>query len=515
MQDWDIRCDVVVVGSGGGALAGAYTAAANGLDTVVLEKTALFGGTSSYSGASLWLPGSVVQERAGLDDSTDNARTYLRALLGDAEADRQDAYVTTAPAVVEFLERDPHLEFEYQPFPDYFDAPGRMDAGRSIIPVDLPSEAAGEVRELVRPAPIVDRAGQLHPDETLIAGRALIGRLLLALRGTRRADLRARTSVTRLMTEDDRVVGVEATDADGRTLRVRAERGVLLAAGGIEGSEEMRAAHGTPGKSQWSMGPAGANTGDMIRAAVALGADTALLDQAWFCPGVELPDDSGAFMVCVRGGILVDATGNRYLNASLPYDRFGREMIARGESALPSYLIFDSSEGGPVLPAMSIPEASADDHFAAGTWVSAETIEELAAKIGVDAATLRASVERFNGFAERGVDEDFGRGGDPYDTFFCPPRELPNVALPPIATGPFYAARIVLSDLGTKGGVRTDADARVLTADGSPIEGLYAAGNTSASVSGAIYPGPGVPLGTAMTFSYRAVHHMLGSDLLR
>lgn len=114
MQDWDIRCDVVVVGSGGGALTGAYTAAANGLDTVVLEKTAVFGGTSSYSSASLWLPGSVVQKRAGLDDSTDKARTYLRTLLGDTGADRQEAYVTTAPEVVDFLERDPHLEFEVQ-----------------------------------------------------------------------------------------------------------------------------------------------------------------------------------------------------------------------------------------------------------------------------------------------------------------------------------------------------------------------------------------------------------------
>ncbi|MBD0862567.1 FAD-binding protein [Gordonia sp. zg691] len=510
MQDWDLRCDVLVIGSGGGALTGAYTAAANGLDTVVVEKTALFGGTSSYSGASIWLPGTVVQERAGLDDSTEKARTYLRALLGDAELDRQEAYVTTAPEVVNFLERDPNLEFEYQPFPDYFDAPGRMDAGRSINPLDLPAETVGPLRERVRPAPIVDRAGRSHPDETLVAGRALIGRLLLALEGTGRADLRTETAARKLLTDDGRVVGVEAVTSAGETLRIRADHGVLLAAGGIEGSDEMRTANGTPGRAEWSMGPRGANTGDMIAAAVEIGAGTALLDQAWFCPGVELPDGSGAFMVCVRGGILVDAAGRRYLNESLPYDQFGRAMIAHGtEAALPSYLIFDSSEGGPVLPAMSIPEVPADEHLAAGTWVCADTIAALAEKIGIDPDALSDTVERFNGFAQRGVDEDFHRGEDPYDTFFCPPSDRPNPALGRVATGPFYAARIILSDLGTKGGVTTDADARVLREDGTAIEGLYAAGNTSASLSGAIYPGPGVPLGTAMTFSYRAVRHML------
>lgn len=514
MQDWTIRCDVLVVGSGGGALTGAYTAAATGLDTVVLEKTDVFGGTSSYSGASIWLPGTAVQERAGLDDSTEKARTYLRSVVGDFELDRQEAYVTTAPAVVDFLERDPNIEFEWRPFPDYYKAPGRMESGRSINPLDLPSAEIGYLRDLVRPEPHIDRAGQKHPEMTLIGGRALIGRLLLALQGTGRADLRTRTGARQILTEGDRVVGVEAVTADGEILRIRAQRGVLLAAGGIEGNAELRSANHTPGNARWSMGPPGANTGDLIRAAVDVGADTALLDEAWWCPGVEMPDGSGAFMVGVRGGILVDTTGNRYLNESLPYDQFGRAMIERGaDTAIPSHLIFDSIEGGPVLPAIVIPEVSADEHLDAGTWVQADTIEELAEKIGVPADALLYSVERFNDAANRGVDEEFHRGEDPYDTFFCPPSaERPNAALRPISTGPYYAARIVLSDLGAKGGVRTDADARVLRKDGTVIEGLYAAGNTSASLSGSFYPGPGVPLGTAMTFSYRATQHMATSS---
>lgn len=510
MQDWTTECDVLVVGSGGGALTGAYTAASQGLRTLVLEKTPLFGGTSAYSGAAVWLPGTAVQERAGIGDSTDKARTYLRAVVGDEEIDRQEAYVTTAPEVVDLLERDPHIEFEWRAFPDYYKAPGRMDYGRAINPLDLPGDEVGELREVIRPEADVDRAGEPHPEGTLNGGRALIGRLLMALYGTGHAELRTETAARSLIVEDGRVVGVLATDAAGETIRIRATRGVLLAAGGIEGSAALRTENGTPGRAEWSMGPRGANTGDLLQAAVEVGADTALLDEAWWCPGVELPDGSGAFMVGVRGGILVDSSGERYLNESLPYDQFGRAMIEHGSAG--SYLVFDSKEGGPVLPAISIPQISAEKHHAAGTWVSADTIEELAEKIGVPADALRRTVEQFNDFAKHGVDEAFHRGEDPYDNFFCPPGTgadaPPNPALSPVAQGPFHAARIVLSDLGTKGGVRTDADARVLRADGSPIDGLYAAGNTSASLSGRFYPGPGVPLGTAMVFSYRAVQHM-------
>jgi 3-oxosteroid 1-dehydrogenase len=251
-----------------------------------------------------------------------------------------------------------------------------------------------------------------------------------------------------------------------------------------------------------------------VNAAVDIGAATDLLDEAWWCPGVEMPDGRGAFMVGLRGGIVVDAQGERYLNESLPYDQFGRAMIARDKAtpAIPSYLVFDSREGEGVLPAISVPEATAADHLSAGTWVKADTIDALATAIGVPAANLSATVARFNDFAKRGTDEDFTRGEDLYDLFFCPPSDsddAPNPALHTISQGPFYAARIVLSDLGTKGGLRTDADARVLRADGSSIEGLYAAGNTAASLSGRHYPGPGVPLGTAMVFSYRAIEHMM------
>ncbi|WP_137723053.1 FAD-dependent oxidoreductase [Prescottella subtropica] len=514
MTDWTTECDVVVVGSGGGALTGAYTAAAQGLRTIVLEKTDLVGGTSSYSGASIWLPGTQVQERAGLQDSTENARTYLRALLGDTEAVRQDAYVDTAPVVVEFLERDPHIQFEYRAFPDYYKAEGRMDAGRSINPLDLDPADIGDLAAVVRPELDQDRTGQTHAPGKLIGGRALIGRLLAAFMGTGNAELRTHTDMSELVIEDGRVVGVVADTKDGQ-VRIKANRGVLLAAGGIEANPEMRTDAGTPGEAAWSMGPFGANTGAPIAAGVAAGGATDLMDQAWFCPGVAQPDGSAAFMVGVRGGILVDQKGERYLNESLPYDQFGRAMDAHDRetadnSTLPSYMIFDSREKGG-LPAISLPNTPPATLLDAGVWVSADTLDELAGKVGIPADALRATVEQFNDFAKHGVDEQFHRGEDPYDAFFCPPNGGPNNALTAIETGPFYAAKIVLSDLGTKGGLVTDADARVLTADGTAIDGLYAAGNTSASVSGKVYPGPGVPLGTAMVFGYRAVAHMLAN----
>jgi 3-oxosteroid 1-dehydrogenase len=503
----DSEYDVVVVGSGAGALTGAYVAAAAGRSVAVLEATDRLGGTSAYSGAACWLPGTQVQERAGIGDSTEAARTYLRALIGEGTAAHQDAFVEHAPQLVAFLERDPAIAFEWRPFPDYFAAPGRMDAGRAINPLDLPAEELGELAALVRPPVDRDRAGRGHSRSVpLSQGRALIGRLLLALTRAGGA-VRTETRMTALLTDDaGRVVGVEARTPDG-PVRVRARSGVLLAAGGFERNATLRSQHGVPGDAAWSMAPAGAAAGEPITAAVALGAATDLLDQAWFCPGMLHPDGSAAFTLGFRGGLIVDGNGRRYADESLPYDRMGREMAAAPER-VPSWLVFDSRAGGQ-LPAISLPPLPAEEHLAAGTWVRAETPDELARSIGVPAAALAASVARYNGFAATGIDEDFARGEDPYDRFFAA-GDGPNPCLVPVDTAPYYAARLVLSDLGTKGGLRTDPKARVLRADASPIPGLYAAGNTSASMAGPIYPGPGIPIGTAMVFSSLAVRDMAG-----
>lgn len=292
-------------------------------------------------------------------------------------------------------------------------------------------------------------------------------------------------------------------------MEVRASRGVLLGSGGFEGNAERRREHAVPGDVAWTMAPAGTNVGEPIAAAIAAGADADWTGAGWFCPGLEQPDGGGSFTLGFRSGIMVDRSGRRYANECLPYDRFGRAMAEAAER-VPSWFVFDSREGGR-LPAIAMPEGDPEAHLAAGTWVRADTLAELALHLGLDPAVLGDQVERYNGFCVSGVDEDFGRGEDEYDTFFAFGESPgPNRALGPIDTAPFYAARFVLSDLGTKGGVRVDAHGRALRPDGSAVPGLYACGNAAASLFGPFYPGPGAPLGSAMTAASLAVQDLLG-----
>ncbi len=489
-----MTCDVVVVGSGGGALIGAYLAQQSGLRTVVLERTHLVGGTSAYSGGSCWLPGTEVQQRAGLSDSTDGARSYLEALLSTPLSTNVEVFLAEAPKLVAHLETDDAFEWEWSPFPEYFDMPGRVPMGRSIQPTNIRrDELPAEVAELVRPPVERDRAGE-GGRNTLSGGQALIARTLMAFvrdGGTVLTD----QHVTDYVVEDGRVVGV--TTASGET--IRGERGVIVAAGGFEGNDALRTEHGVPGAAEWTMAPIGTNTGELIEAGRALGAQIDHMDQAWLCPGLEQPDGGGSFTLGFRGGVMVDADGRRYANESLPYDQFGIQM-AGAPNRIPSHFVFDSREGGG-LPAIAMPEGDPAEHLKAGTWVQADTVAELAENLGL--TDLVGTVERFNTFCEKGVDEDFGRGADEYDNFFTG-----GATLIPLETPPYIAARFVLSDLGTKGGMAIDEHGRVVRADGDPIPGLYATSNSAASIFGSFYPGPGAPLGQALVFASRAVQHI-------
>lgn len=497
--------DVIVVGSGGGAMTAAYLAQKHGLRTVVVEKTRYCGGTSAYSGGACWLPGSQVQQRAGISDSTEGAREYLGALLVDPDASKVEAFLAEAPRLVAELESDDAFVFEWLPFPEYYDGPGRVSWGRSIQPANIKrAELPEDVAALVRPPVELDRAG-LPGRNTLSGGQSLIARLLLAF--TRDGGTVLTGHAVDTLTTDDsgRVSGVEAATDDGR-VRLGATRGVIVASGGFERNPAWRDQYGVPGDSAWSMAPDGTNTGEPIAAGAALGAATDLLDQGWFCPGLAHPDGHGSFTLGFRSGVIVNASGDRYANECLPYDRFGREM-AKSPDRIPSWFVFDHREGGG-LPAIAMPEGNRADHLAAGTWVEADTLEELAEKLGL--TNLVATVERFNGFCETGVDEDFGRGSDEYDTFFAG-GEGPNKALVGVTDGPFTAAKFVLSDLGTKGGLVTDAAGRVEREDGGAIPGLYATSNSAANAFGAFYPGPGAPLGTAMVFGSLAVQDILAT----
>ncbi|WP_214400843.1 FAD-binding protein [Pseudonocardia lacus] len=500
--------DVVVVGSGAAALTGAYTAAARGLRVLVVEKTGYLGGTSAYSGATIWLPGNGVLVRSGVADTVEDGLEYLRHTVGDrTPAELREAYVRTGPELVEFLERDPDVEFEALAFPDYFDAPGRgLPMGRGICPLPLRGDRLGDRLDQLRPTIAADQYDQPVKRGTLFGGQALVGRLLLALDRTGNAAIRTGAALHSLVLDHGRVTGVRVgPDGAGS---VGARVGVLVAAGGYEcDPERRRALHGLPG-ADWTSAAPGSNTGDALAALQGVGAAVDLLDEAWWCPATLFPNGRAAFTLGLQGGIFVGPDGARFGNESLPYDRMGHLLHERMRRHGPDagfWWVFDSRT--PSVPGICQPMPDPERFRAAGLWHSAGTAHELAAAIGVPADALRGTVERFNGFARAGADADFHRGEDDYDRFFATGTG-PNPALVPLERGPLHAVRIVLGDLGSKGGARIDPSGRVLDGEGRPIPGLYAAGNSAASVAGHVYPGPGVPLGSGMVFAYRAATAM-------
>lgn len=525
---FDFTCDVLVVGSGGGALTGAYVAASKGLSVIVIESTDKFGGTTCYSGGGVWFPGNVVNARTGVADSNDRALEYFRRVVGDqTPADQQEAFVRGGPKLVDLLEQSPHLRFAWMAFPDYYGdygVPPAHPRGRDIFPLPISRAELGPFADQVRDWMPTDIMGE-PPTDPLGGGRALAARLLLAVADTGKADLRLNTEMDRLIVEEGRVVGAEAVSA-GRRLRFGARKGVLLAAGGFERNQAMRDQYGMAGSAEWSCGAPG-GTGKAIRAGIEMGADVSLMEECWWMPGLIQPNGRSGFIASVNGGIMVNAAGERFGNETGPYDRFGRLMRAghqSGVSHVPAWWIWDSRHGPQVPSAVvSLPVLDRAIYEEAGLWKQAPTLDGLAAQIGVPAEALRRTVERFNSFAALGVDQDFHRGKTPYDVYIA--TELPamfglsdrlrpgsaNPCLIPIETGPFYAAQIVLGDLGSKGGLRTDAAARVLRPDGAVIPGLYAAGDSMSSVAGRAYPAPGTPIGTCMVFSYLAALDMAGA----
>ncbi|TSD95051.1 FAD-binding protein [Skermania sp. ID1734] len=508
MHTWNEEVDVLVAGSGGG-LAGAYTAAREGLSVAVVEATDKFGGTTAYSGGGgMWFPCNPVLKRAGTDDTIDDALTYFHAVVGDRTPKAlQDTYVRGGAEVIEYLEQDWNFAFEMLPWPDYFGkAPkARLDGQRHTMPTPLPAAELGELRQSLRGPLDTDRLGAPLPD-VLIGGQALIGRFLKAISQFPNATLHLNSPLTELVIEAGAVVGA-IVERDGQRVAIRARKGVLLAAGGFEQNDELRQRYGVPGAARDTMGPWG-NQGRAHLAGIAAGADTDLMDQAWWSPGLTHPDGRSAFALWFTGGIFVNQDGKRFVNESAPYDRLGRNIIAQlndGTATLPYWMIYDDKEGEvPPVKATNVSMVETEKYVAAGLWHTADTLAELAEKIGVPAENLIATVERFNKMVADGVDTDFGRGDEAYDRAFSN-GEPPLVS---IDQGPFHAAAFGISDLGTKGGLRTDTAARVLDKDGNPIRGLYAAGNTMAAVSGTVYPGGGNPIGASVLFSHLAALDM-------
>ncbi|MDQ2637873.1 MAG: FAD-binding protein [Actinomycetota bacterium] len=509
MTAFDVVVDVLVAGSGGG-ITGAYTAAREGLSVALAEATNKFGGTTAYSGGGgMWFPCNPVLKRAGSDDTVEHALAYFHAVVGDRTPRQlQDTYVRGGAALIEYLEADEHFEFAVLPWPDYFGAvPGaRTDGLRHIVAKPVPASRLGPYGDSVRGPLDSERLGTPQPD-LLTGGRALIGRFIAALHDMPNVALHLNSPLVELITEKGAVVGA-VLDREGKRVAVFARRGVLLAAGGFEQNEQMRRHYGVPGRAEDTMGAPG-NTGTAHQAAVEVGASVDLMDQAWWSPGLTHPDGRSAFALWFTGGIFVNQEGARFVNESAPYDRLGREMIRQIDSdalRLPCWMVYDDREGEvPPVKATNVSMVETDRYRAEGLWHTADTLEGLAQLIGVPAANLVRTVHRFNDMVARGEDQDFGRGNEAYDRAFSGGK-LPMV---PIDKPPFHAAAFGLSDLGTKGGLRTDTRARVLDTSDRPIPGLYAAGNTMAAVSGTAYPGGGNPIGASMLFSYLAALDMV------
>ena len=545
MTSGDGEFDVIVVGSGAAGMTAALTAAYHGLRTVVLEKTDRFGGSTARSGGGIWAPGNEVLRRAGIKDSPEQASMYLARVAGDCVPEgRREALLGHGPAMLAFVRARCPVDFAWVPgYADYYpEAPGGQARGRSVEPLPLDGRVLGaELAHLNPPYLPVPRGvvitqadyrwlslGPRHPRAMLATAKMfgrmarvrLLGQSTLSMGQALAAGLRAGlaaqevpvllgTPMTGLVVEDGRVTGVQVI-RDGEPTIMRSRRGVVLAAGGFERNEEMRRRYQRqPIGTEWTTGSAG-NTGDAITAGEAAGAALDLMDDAWWGPSIPL---SGGPYFCLAerslpGCILVNGAGQRFVNESAPYVDAVHAMYdgdATGTPHIPSWLIIDQRYRNRYVFAGLPPRRPLPKRwYRAGAVYRAPTVAELAEQIGVDADALGKTVARFNEFAEAGRDEDFGRGDSAYDHYYGDPRCRPNPNLAPLRQAPFYAVKIVPGDLGTKGGLRTDERARVLREDGTTIEGLYAAGNTSAAVMGHSYAGAGATIGPAMTFGYIA-----------
>jgi 3-oxosteroid 1-dehydrogenase len=548
-------CDVVVVGAGGAGMTAALAAAQHGLDTVLIEKSSYFGGSTARSGGGVWIPGNKALRDAGQVDGDDaeEAKRYLDAIVGDeVPKERRDTFLDRGPEVMDFLLEKTPVRFAWVPeYSDYLpERPGGRARGRTVEPVPMDGRIIGAELQRLHPAYtkapanlIVTQADfrkiSLGPLRTLRGARTmfrvLFNRMVSQLRGRRMfamgnaltislrkalldADVPVHyeTPLTGLIVEGGRVVGVRA-DQGGDEIVIRARHGVILGSGGFEKNESLREKYlPSPTEADWSTAAA-SNTGAGIEAGIAVGAAVDLMDDAWWGPTIPLPRGPW-FCLAERnlpGSIIVNSAGRRFMNEALPYVEATHAIYAgeaTGVSHVPAWMIIDQRYRNRYLFAGLSPRQPFPGRwYKHGTVRRADSLAELAAKIEVPADALADTVTRFNAFAESGVDEDFHRGESAYDRYYADPKVEPNPSLHRIDQGPFYAVKIVPGDLGTKGGIVTDERARALRPDGSVIEGLYAAGNCSSAVMGHTYAGPGATIGPALTFGYLAAEDIARS----
>ncbi|MDA0978324.1 MAG: FAD-dependent oxidoreductase [Proteobacteria bacterium] len=549
----EIQTDVLVVGSGAAGLTAAATAASRGLDVILVEKASTFGGTTAYSGGVLWIPNNHMMAQEGVEDSEEAALTYLTGHIGNrVEPARLKRFVQHAPEMLrEFVESGYLKVSLFSDFPDYSaETPGGVMGGRSVEPQVFSGSKLGEFQDTLRKRQVPTAPGGLignmmelrqlavirtDPLTALKAwrvfprwlrsrltgeryygqGGALVSWLRAAL-GKLQVPVWLETSLESLQLSAGRVSGA-VINRQGETLQVNTRCGVIMASGGFDHDALMREQYqGDDRGTEYTSG-AETNTGDGIRAGQDSGAAIDLMEDAWWAPTFLMPDGSPQIVIFERGKpgfLIVDQSGRRFANEALPYNEFVKRMHeaeATGMRTHPSWFVFDDTYRRRYPVAGLLPGQSCDHYVANGFMLRAGSLAALAGQMEADTNVLEETIARFNQMAKQGKDEDFDRGNTPFDRYTGDPTVSPNPCLAPVDAAPFYAIRLYPGDLGTKGGLSTNEYAQVLRDDGTVIDGLYAAGNTSASVMGHFYPGAGGTIGPAMTFGYIAARHATGN----
>ncbi len=556
---WYDTVDFLVVGSGAAGMTAAIRAHDLGAKTLIIEKGEHYGGSTALSGGVVWVPDNPCMQRLEMEDSVEEGLEYLQRITEGVPSEaRLRAYLETAPRMMRYLEEHSDLSFQsIEDYPDYYpESPGGKSGGRSCEPHELNGlelgpelENQGRYHQSYLPLGFVSiRAregkeilqntlkGQLlffrlilgfllnvrarlrgWRNTRLAIGAALVGRARLSLM-KRDVPLWLKTKLIELVVEDGRVVGA-IVEHKGRVQHIRAKQGVLLATGGFEHNAELRRKHQqSPIGTEWT-GGIETNSGDAMAMGHNLRAGFELLDDAWWCPVFRVPGERFVRLVIYEknlpGSIIVNARGERFMNEAAPYNDVVKSMYrANVEAAsIPAYLIFDRRFRRKYPVAGILPADVQPDFLIpkpVRSWVLKDkSLTGLAQQIGADAEGLLRTVQRFNEFAREGKDLDFGRGESVQDHYYAALPTGPNPCLGPIEKGPFYAIQIWPGDLGTKGGLKTDEQACVLTEEGAVIPGLYAAGNCSAAVMGPTYPGAGGTIGPAMVFGFIAAENAL------
>ncbi len=555
-QHWDAEYDVIVIGAGAGGMAAALTAKIEGCSVLLVEKSDRVGGSTAVSGGAVWAPLNSQSARVGHPDSLEKVSAYMRNTVGDAApVEMQQAFLNNSAGMVDYFEKHTEVRLAARSYsPDYYpDREGAALGGRSLDPVMFDGRALGARFKALRdPLPefmvlggmmvtmtdakhllavtrsfkswregmklvlryAADRLTGHHRGTRLVLGNALAARLFKSVLD-RGIEYWLNTPVHKLLVVDGAVGGV-SLQREGKSLQVRARRGVVVATGGFPWGEALRAKHYPAPTGPWSMSPQG-NRGEGIALACGVGASlgSGHTNPAFWAPVSILQRADGSVvryphLVWDRakpGLMAVNGAGQRFVNESTSYHEFVRAMYRSNETVptLPAYLICDSDFMERWGMGLALPGGRPREHLVkAGYLLKAPTLKALGDALGIGGATLEATAARFNAQAEQGRDDDFGKGSTEYNRYLGDAEHRPNPCIGALQRGPFYAVKVVAGDIGTAVGIACNANAQALGSEGQPIPGLYMAGNDMHSVMGGEYPAPGITLGPALTFGWIA-----------